>query len=253
MSCSSVAGPANLTAAYTLAKRLKDAGRDGEFTIMVIEKGKSVGDHILSGAVMDPRGMDEAWGKDWRARGCPVEADVVEEKVFSFTASDAKPLPFIPPTLDNHGNVIVALSKVVGWMKTEVEQLGVMVAEGQPAAEPIIHGAVVTGVHLVDAGRNPDGSEGDGFMPGAAVDAKVTVFGEGSRGSWRRRSSSIVSALSGPNPQVYGTGVKELWRFRRDASRRAPCGIPPGGRFPTRSTAGRGATRNRTRASRSGS
>lgn len=206
------AGPANLTAAYTLAKRLKDAGRDGEFTIMVIEKGKSVGDHILSGAVMDPRGMDEAWGKDWRTRGCPVEADVVEEKVFNFTASDAKPLPFIPPTLDNHGNVIVALSKVVGWMKTEVEQLGVMVAEGQPAAEPVVHGAVVTGVHLVDTGRNPDGTEGDGFAPGAAIDAKVTVFGEGSRGSCTKILVDRLG-LSGPNPQVYGTGVKELWEI----------------------------------------
>ena len=213
------AGPANLTAAYTLAKRLDAAGKSSDFTIMVIEKGKSVGDHILSGAVMDPRAIAEAWGKDWRARGCPVEADVTEEKVFTLTPADARPMPFIPPTLDNHGNVIVALSEVVTWMKTEVESLGVMVAEGQPAATPVIEGGVVTGVHLVDTSRNPDGSEGDGFALGAEIAAKVTVFGEGSRGSCTKILVDRLG-LSGPNPQVYGTGVKELWEIPKGRIRK---------------------------------
>ncbi|HYC79387.1 MAG TPA: NAD(P)/FAD-dependent oxidoreductase, partial [Planctomycetota bacterium] len=204
------AGPANLTAAYALAKKLEAAGRLGDFQIMVIEKARAVGDHILSGAVIDPRPMAAAWGDDWRSRGCPVEADVVDEKVFTFTADKAKPLPFIPPTLKNHGNAIVALSQVVVWMKQQVEALGVMVAEGYAADAPILEGARVAGVRLVDQGRNPDGSEGPSFAPGAEIRAKVTVFGEGTRGSVTK---ALVDALKlhGPNPQVYGTGVKELW------------------------------------------
>jgi electron-transferring-flavoprotein dehydrogenase len=204
------AGPANLTAAYVLAKKLEAAGKAGEVQIMVIEKGKSVGDHILSGAVMDPRAMNEAWGRDWRARGCPVEADVVDEQVYKFTATDAKPLPFIPPTLKNHGNVIVALSNVVVWMKEQVEALGVMVAEGYPAADPVLEGKRVVGVRLVDQGREADGREGPSFTPGTEIRAKVTVIGEGTRGSVTKK---LVDALGlhGPNPQVYGTGVKELW------------------------------------------
>src|SRR5262245_7094070 len=108
------AGPAGLAAAWTLAKKLGD--RLAEHQIMVIEKGRAVGDHILSGAVMDPRGMADVFGADWREQGCPVEADVVSEKVLQLTATKAKPLPFIPPPLQNHGNVIVALSNVARWM-----------------------------------------------------------------------------------------------------------------------------------------
>jgi electron-transferring-flavoprotein dehydrogenase len=203
------AGPANLTAAYVLAKKLAAAGKS-DVQIMVIEKGKAVGDHVLSGAVMDPRAMDEAWGADWRARGCPVEADVVDEQVFKFTATDSKPLPFIPPTLKNHGNAIVALSNVVVWMKQEVEALGVMVAEGYPAAEPVIENGRVEGVRLVDQGREPNGHEGPSFAPGAEIRAKVTVLGEGTRGSVTKILVDKLG-LHGPNPQVYGTGVKELW------------------------------------------
>jgi electron-transferring-flavoprotein dehydrogenase len=204
------AGPANLTAAYVLAKKLAAAGKAGDVQIMVIEKGKSVGDHILSGAVMDPRAMAEAWGADWRTRGCPVEADVVEEQVFKFTATAAKPLPFIPPTLKNHGNAIVALSNVAVWMKQECEALGVMIAEGYPAAEPVLEGSRVVGVRLVDQGREADGSAGGSFTPGAEIRAKIVVLGEGTRGSVAKIVVEKLG-LAGPNPQVFGAGVKELW------------------------------------------
>jgi electron-transferring-flavoprotein dehydrogenase len=202
------AGPAGLATAWCLGRKLGD--RLGGLQIMVIEKGRAVGDHILSGAVMDPRGIASVFGPDWREQGCPVEADVTSERVLQLTATKAKPLPFIPPPLRNHGNVIVALSNVVRWMKEKVEGLGIMVAEGYGGSEVIHDGNRVLGVRLVDQGRNPDGSEGPGFTPGAEIRAKVTVLAEGTRGSLTK---SLVNALGlhGRNPQVYGTGVKELW------------------------------------------
>jgi electron-transferring-flavoprotein dehydrogenase len=202
------AGPAGLAAAWTLGQKL--GPKLAETQVMVIEKGKAVGDHILSGAVMDPRGMADVFGANWREQGCPVEADVVAEQVLQLTATKSKPLPFIPPPLKNHGNVIVALSNVVRWMKEKVEGLGIMVAEGYPADEIVYEGNRVAGVQLIDQGRNPDGTEGPSFAPGAEIRAKVTILAEGTRGSLTKALVSRLK-LSGPNPQVYGTGVKELW------------------------------------------
>jgi electron-transferring-flavoprotein dehydrogenase len=202
------AGPAGLATAWCLAKKLGD--RLAETQVMVIEKGRAVGDHILSGAVMDPRGMAGVFGADWREQGCPVEADVTSEQVLQLTATKARPLPFVPPPLRNHGNVIVALSNVVRWMKEKVEAAGVMVAEGYGAAVPLLDGRRVRGVRLVDQGRDQRGAEGPSFTPGAEIRAKVTVLAEGTRGSVTK---AVVNALrlEGRNPQVYGTGVKELW------------------------------------------
>jgi electron-transferring-flavoprotein dehydrogenase len=106
--------------------------------------------------------------------------------------------------------VIVALSNVARWMKEKVEALGIMVAEGQGADELVFEGDRVSGVRLVDQGRNPDGSEGPGFTPGAEIRAKVTIIAEGTRGSLTKALVRRLK-LDGPNPQVYGTGVKELW------------------------------------------
>jgi len=204
------AGPANLAAAWRLAKTLEEKGRAGEFEIMLIEKGREVGDHILSGAVMDPRGMVELFGEGWRDRGCPVEANVGGEAVYTLTASRARRMFTIPPPLKNEGNLVVTLSEVVRWMRDKVEEAGVMVAEGYPAADVLIDGRRVRGVRLVDRGRDPDGSEGEGFEPGADIEARVTVLGEGTRGSLTKKLVNELD-LHGPNPQVYGTGVKEVW------------------------------------------
>ncbi len=206
------AGPANLACAYRLKKLLAEKGRADDFQIMVLEKGREVGDHILSGAIMDPKAMVELYGADWRAQGCPVDADVGKEEVFTFTKDAAKKLPFLPPTLKNHGCVIVTLSQVVRWMKDQAEALGVTIAEGMPAADLVINGGHVMGVRLVDRGRAPDGSEDSGFEPGAEVQATITVLGEGSRGSLTKKLVDGLQ-LQGPNPQVYGTGVKEVWEI----------------------------------------
>lgn len=204
------AGPANLAAALKLGRRLKAAGAEGKFEIMVLEKGREAGDHILSGAIMDPCGIAELLGPDWREQGFPVEADVTTETVLTLSATGASKLPFIPPTLKNHGSVIVTLSQAVRWMKEQVEQLGITVAEGMPAESLVIEEGKVRGAQIVDRGRERDGSPGPSFEAGAQVRARVTVLGEGSRGSLTK---SLVDALKlhGPNPQVYGTGCKELW------------------------------------------
>ena len=206
------AGPANLACAYRLAQLLQEKGKLDEHVIMVAEKGREVGDHILSGAIMDPKAMVELFGDDWQAQGCPVDAEVTGEEVFTLSESSASKLPFIPPPLKNHGNVIVSLSHVVRWMKEKVESFGdaVMIAEEQPVAELLMGGDQVTGGRLVDRGRTKSGGEGPSFEPGADVEARVTVLGEGSRGSLTRTLVDKLS-LHGTNPQVYGTGVKEIW------------------------------------------
>ncbi len=204
------AGPANLAAALRLGRRLKDQGAAGRFEIMVLEKGREAGDHILSGAIMDPRGIEELLGADWRAQGFPVEADVTGETVLTLSERGASKLPFIPPTLKNHGAVIITLSQAVRWMKEQVEALGITVAEGMPAEKLLIEEGKVRGVQLVDRGRARDGSEGAAFELGSEVRARVTVLGEGSRGSLTRTLVETLG-LHGPNPQVYGTGCKELW------------------------------------------
>ncbi len=209
------AGPANLAGAIHLARTLKAQGLQRE--IAVIEKAQSVGSHILSGAIMDPRGMAELF-PDWRAAGCPVEAEVTEEAVYHLTARSKLRAPFVPPNLRNHGAWIVTLSDVVVWLREKLEALGVMVFEGFAGNELLWDGGRVAGVRTMDKGLAPDGSPGPSFEPGADITAQVTVLGEGSHGSLTKQLVARLG-LAGPNPQTYGTGCKEVWRL-------------PAGRFP---------------------
>ena len=201
------AGPANLASAYRLARSLKAAGRSAE--IMVIEKGQNVGDHILSGAIMDPRAMVELFGADW-AKECPVEAEVKWDAVFYLSQDSAFKFPVNPPTLRNEGLMIVSLTKIVAWLKEKVEAEGVMICEAFPGAEILYDGERVAGVRTMDKGLGKDGKPGPTFQAGTDIFAKVTVLGEGSRGSLTK---ALVEkkGLAGKNPQVYGTGVKEVW------------------------------------------
>ena len=201
------AGPANLASAYRLAKTLSERGAEAE--IMIIEKAQNVGDHILSGAVMDPRAIEELFGPKWHEE-CPVDAQVIKEQVFYLTEASAFSFPVTPPTLHNHGLWIASLSRVVTWMKEKVEELGVMIAEAFPGHELLMDGDRVTGVRTMDMGLDADGNPGPAFQPGTDIHAKVTVLGEGSRGSLTKKLVDRLD-LHGPNPQVYGTGVKEIW------------------------------------------
>ncbi|MCB9833228.1 MAG: electron transfer flavoprotein-ubiquinone oxidoreductase [Planctomycetes bacterium] len=201
------AGPANLAAAYRLAKTLEAQGREAE--IAIIEKGQSVGDHILSGGIMDPRAVEELFGPDWRDE-IPVDGPVRGESVFFMTETLAIPFPIVPPTLHNEGCYIVSLSKICAALKDKLEAMGVMICEGFPGKELLFDGDRVVGVRTMDMGLDRNGQPGPSFQPGTDMFAKVTVLGEGTRGSLTK---SLVDrlGLAGPNPQIYGTGIKEIW------------------------------------------
>lgn len=205
------AGPANLAAAYHLAKSLKEKGNE-EISIAVIEKGQEIGAHTLSGAIMDPISVRELLGDDWREQGFPVEAEVGQEQVLQLRESKAIKLPIIPPPLKNHGNFVVTLSDVVAWLAAKVEELDVMVFPGFPGNEFIMEGDTVTGVRTIDKGLGPDGEPGPAFEPGADILARCTVLGEGVRGSLTKQLTAKLG-LAGDNPQTYGTGTKEVWQL----------------------------------------
>ncbi|HZN57252.1 MAG TPA: electron transfer flavoprotein-ubiquinone oxidoreductase [Planctomycetota bacterium] len=205
------AGPASLACAYHLAGKLEAAGEKRE--ILIIEKGGEVGQHILSGAVMDPRGLDELFEGRWKEEGCPVEAPVVSEAVYYLTPRGKIRFPFVPPTLKNHGGYVVTLSHVVQWLQTKVEARGVNVLAGFPGKEVIYdESGRVAGVRTADLGLDRAGQPKASFTPGTDLRARVTVFGEGPRGSLTKALVERLGA-SGPNPQIYGTGVKELWEL----------------------------------------
>ncbi|MBI4602741.1 MAG: electron transfer flavoprotein-ubiquinone oxidoreductase, partial [Planctomycetes bacterium] len=206
------AGPASLACAIHLSRLCASAGEKRE--VLVIEKGVAVGQHILSGAVMDPRGMVELFGPRWREEGCPVEAPVAREAVYYLTARRRIRFPFTPPTLTNHGCFVVTLSHVVRWMKEKAEALGASVLEGFPGSEVLwdSSGRRVEGVRTADRGLDRRGEPRESFTPGTDIRAKVTVLGEGTRGSLTKTVVERLG-LGGPNPQVYGTGVKELWEL----------------------------------------
>ncbi|MFQ5654997.1 MAG: 4Fe-4S dicluster domain-containing protein [Planctomycetota bacterium] len=211
------AGPANLAAALKLGRDLKERGRD-DLEIALIEKSQAVGAHILSGAIMDPRAMAELLGEGWREEGCPVEGIVEEEAIYNLTDTAARRFPMIPPPLKNDGFPIVTLSDVVAWLKEKVEATGVMVFEGFPGNELLWEGTRVAGVRTIDKGLAADGSPGPSCEPGAEIQARCVVLGEGSRGSLTKALTRKLG-LDGPNPQIYGTGCKEVWKL-------------PEGRFP---------------------
>lgn len=212
------AGPASLAGAYhllRLAQRHNEAHPDAriEPTVAVVEKGAAAGNLGLSGAVVDPRALDELM-PDWRARGCPVEADVVSDEVRLFTRGAAWKLPFNPPPMDNHGNFVASLSAVSAWMAGEVEKAGGNLFAGFSATELLYEGDRVVGVRTGDKGIAKDGTRRANHEPGIDLAAKVTVLGEGPRGTLAKRHIARFKLDTGRNPQAYGTGVKEVWKVR---------------------------------------
>ena len=214
------AGPAGLAGAIHLANLIAKhdeavAGGGpgaaiGETNIAVLEKSAEVGAHGFSGAVMDPRGMAELM-PDWRARGCPVAADVASDDVYILTQGGQFKLPFLPPALHNDGNVIVSLGDLCKWMAGVAEEKGVLIATETPAASPLLEGGRLLGVRTGDKGVNKAGGRKPTYQPGADALAKVTVLCEGPRGTIAKQLEKPLGLTEGRDPQVYATGVKELW------------------------------------------
>jgi electron-transferring-flavoprotein dehydrogenase len=208
------AGPAGLACAIHLRRLLAERGM-GDKTVLVLEKAEEVGYHVLSGAVMDPRGMAELF-PDWKERGCPTESEVVFDCLDvlwkSGRSTRLKGL-LAPPPLHNAGNHIISLYQVVRWLKEQAEALGAEVYAGFAGAEVLLEGQRVRGVQTRDAGIAKDGQPKGNFAPGMNVQAPVTVFAEGTRGSLAKHLIARLGLASETNPQNYGTGVKELWEI----------------------------------------
>jgi electron-transferring-flavoprotein dehydrogenase len=211
------AGPASLAGALRLRQLINVHNKThndslGEIQIAVIEKGREVGSHMISGAVMDPRPMQELM-PDWLERGAPVEAEVSEEDVSYLTKTRKIKSPIIPPPLNNHGKYVVSLNKLIRWLAPLVEAEDIMLLPEFPG-DQLLYGerGEVIGVRTGDKGIGKDGQPKANFEPGADVLAKVTVLGEGSRGSLTKKLVQKLG-LDGKNPQVYAVGVKEIWEM----------------------------------------
>ncbi|HWZ57316.1 MAG TPA: electron transfer flavoprotein-ubiquinone oxidoreductase [Verrucomicrobiae bacterium] len=208
------AGPAGLACALHLSRLITQHNASGSKpelsaeNIYVLEKAREIGAHQLSGAVMDPRGLAELL-PDWE-KSAPIESKVTDDAAFVLTSSSAWKLPITPPPLQNHGNYIVSLNKLVKWLGGLVEKSGVNLFTQFAGKDLIYEGGGIAGVITEDKGVDKDGKPKDNYTPGYELRAKVTVLAEGPRGSLTKEMVSRLK-LDGLNPQVYGIGIKELW------------------------------------------
>ncbi len=209
------AGPAGLAAAIRLKQLAQAKGR--EVSVCVLEKGSEVGAHILSGAVIDPSGLD-ALMPDWKQKGAPLETPVRDDRFYYFTRSGAFRIPnfLFPPLMSNHGNLIGSLGNLVRWLGTEAESLGVEIYPGFPARELIVEDGIVKGVITGDLGVAKDGHHKPDYTPGMALRGKYTLFAEGARGSLSKQLLSQFGLDKDREPQKFGIGLKELWELPAD-------------------------------------
>ena len=207
------AGPAGLAAAIRLRQLSAESGH--EVSVCVLEKGSEVGAHILSGAVLEPRALDELL-PDWKDRGAPLNAPVSDEKFMLLTEKGSYGIPVwsLPSQLRNHGNYIVSLGNVCRWMAEQAEALGVEIYPGFAAAEVLSDDqGRVTGVATGDLGLGKDGKAKATHEPGMELRAKYTLFAEGARGSLTKTLFERFALREGCDPQTFGIGIKELWEL----------------------------------------
>ncbi|MFO1075750.1 MAG: electron transfer flavoprotein-ubiquinone oxidoreductase [Geminicoccaceae bacterium] len=204
------AGPAGLAAAIRL-KQLA-AEQEREVSVCVLEKGSEVGAHILSGACLEPRALEELF-PDWRERGAPLDTPAKEDQFLFLTATKSYRLP-TPPQMHNEGNYIVSLGNVVRWLGQQAEELGVEIYPGFAAAELLLDEAgAVRGVATGDMGVTREGEHGPNYQPGMELHARLTLFAEGCRGSLTKELMARFNLREGVQPQTYGLGIKELWEI----------------------------------------
>jgi electron-transferring-flavoprotein dehydrogenase len=203
------AGPAGLSAAI----RLKQL--DADLNVVVLEKGSEVGAHILSGAVLDPCGLD-ALIPDWKAKGAPVTVEVKEDNFYMLGEAGKIRIPNfpMPPLMNNHGNYIVSMGNVCRWMAEQAEELGVEVFPGMACSE-LVYGenGEVKGVVAGEFGISADGTKGDSYEPGMELHGKYVFLGEGVRGSLSKEVIAKYDLSAGKEPQKFGLGMKEIWEI----------------------------------------
>ena len=228
------AGPAGLAASIKLKQLAEAAGSD--ISVCVLEKGSEVGAHILSGAVVDPIALNELF-PDWKERGAPLNAEVIEDRFYMLGAGGALRLPnfAMPPLMNNHGNYAVSLGNVCRWLGEQAEALGVEIYPGFAASDLVYRddGSVkgfVTGIF----GIAKDGSEKPDYQPGMELHGKYVMVAEGVRGSLSKRLISEFNLDEGREPQKFGIGLKELWEVAPENHKQGQVthtmGWPLGGR-----------------------
>ncbi|NHO31946.1 electron transfer flavoprotein-ubiquinone oxidoreductase [Acetobacter fallax] len=202
-------GPAGLAAAIRLRQLAPEA------TVCLIEKGSEIGAHIVSGAVIEPRALDELL-PDWRNQDSPIRTPVSEEEMYFLTETKGHRIPALDrvmPHLANHGNYVVSLGEVCRWLAAKAEDMGVEIYPGFAGAEVLIENNRVVGVATGDMGITREGEHGPNYAPGMELRGKYTLFAEGCRGSLTKRVMAHYDLRKGVDPQTYGLGVKEVWEI----------------------------------------
>ena len=210
-------GPAGLAGAIELARLIKEdteaGGNLGETQIAVLEKASGLGEHSLSGAVINPRAIQELF-PDLSISDFPFRGPVEGERVYMMLGGGrAQRIP-TPPTMENHGNYIASLSEVVRWLGEKAEGMGINIFTGFPVASLVMDGEKVIGVRTTPTGVMRDGSQGSSYTPPTDISARVTVLSEGTRGSlaqaWMEQAG-----IKSENPQIFALGVKEIWETKK--------------------------------------
>ena len=201
-------GPSGLAAAIRLKQLAAAAG--SEIAVCVVEKGSEIGAHILSGAVFEPRALDELF-PDWKERGAPLNTPATDDRFLYLTKNRALRLP-TPPQMHNHGNYIISLGNLCRWLAEQAEALGVEIYPGFAAAEVLYDASGrVRGVATGDMGIGKDGKPTERYTPGVDLIARETLFAEGCRGSLTKTLIRRFHLRDGHDPQTYAIGLKELW------------------------------------------
>ena len=204
-------GPAGLAAALRLKQLADEKGQD--VSICLIEKGAEIGAHSLSGAVLDPRSLNELI-PDWKEKGAPIQTEVSEDRFLFLTESGARSTPnaLLPDCFTNHGNYIVRLGHLAKWLGEQCEAAGIEVYPGFAAAEVLYdENGAVKGIATGDMGLHRDGTPGPNHQPGMELHARYTLFAEGCRGHLGKELETRFNLREGVDPQTYGIGIKELW------------------------------------------
>jgi electron-transferring-flavoprotein dehydrogenase len=223
-------GPAGLSCAIHLHETVSQLNKlypDRKVekpSIFVLEKGPNVGAHVLSGAVLDTRALDELI-PDWKHHGAPVTQKVTAEQILLLTKKRAIPIPqpVVPPYLHNQGNYIVSAGELAAWLAEEARKRGIEILEGVAGAELVTFGQTVLGVRCGDTGIGKDGTPRSTYQPGTEIHAKVTVLSEGVRGSLTKQLIKHAGLDNNRHPQTYALGVKEIWEL--------PAGTFPAGKI----------------------
>src|ERR1700750_862192 len=208
-------GPAGMALALRLSQLIDGhnaAHADSQISkenIYVLEKAREIGQHCLSGALLDPRSMRELLpGFEKEA---PLDSEVTKEAVYFLTQNGNFKFPITPPPLRDHGNYVISLNRFVKWLGSKVEQAGITVFTGFAGSQLLYQGDRVTGVRTDDKGVDKQNQPKSNFEPGYDIQSKIVVLAEGTRGSLTKELITKFDLAKNTNPQTYGQGIKELW------------------------------------------